>query len=151
MVRFAVVRNEPISTPASSRSARRQYHGVGTSETTPTRIAARPPRGALLPAPLRGRRAELALEGAVEGRLGLVAEPLGDLREPRAGRAKLACGEREAPFRQVLDRRLSDVVREALGQDRARAADLARELADRPVARGVAMQELQAFAHIGVA
>src|SRR5438067_7033320 len=81
---------------------------------------------ALLAAPLRGRRAELALEGPVEGGLGLVAEPLGDPRKPRAGRTKLACSEREAPFRQVLDRRLSDVVREALGQDRARAADLAR-------------------------
>src|SRR5436190_673101 len=106
---------------------------------------------ALLPAPLRGRHAELALEGAVESGLGLVAEPLGDVRQPRAGRAKLAGGEREAPFGQVLDRRLPDEVREALGEDRAGAADLARELVDRPGARGVAVQKLEAFADIGVA
>src|SRR5207253_1103922 len=79
-----------------------------------TRLA----RGASAPA--RRRHAELALEGAAEGAFGLVAAPLGDTDDGLAPFAQQARGEREAPARQVLHRRLAEKRREALRERRAR-------------------------------
>src|SRR5690606_41425498 len=72
-----------------------------------------------LPISPRGwRLAHEALEGAREGRLGLVADLLGHGRHLGMPLAQESGAELHAPVRQVLHRRLSGQLDEALVQDR---------------------------------
>src|SRR5262249_38993562 len=97
------------------------------------------------------RHSEFPLERAAEGGLGLVAGALGDGGDRLAALAQRLRGERHAPAREVLDRRLADERGEALGERGARERDLLRERVHRPVAPRIAVQERKRAADLRVA
>src|SRR5689334_8505743 len=70
--------------------------------------------------PRSWRRSDRLLECAGEGRLGVVADNLGDLRERRAGGAEPLSRDLHAPIGEVVHRRDADQTNEAVGQCRAR-------------------------------
>jgi hypothetical protein len=70
--------------------------------------APRRPFGDACPAPGAGRGADLLLEGAVEGGLGVVADRGGRLRDAHALHADGVGGELRPPGREILHRRGSD-------------------------------------------
>src|SRR5262245_7169290 len=72
----------------------------------------------------RRRTAELALEGAIEGRLRIVADLGRNLLDRLAGRFQQTRGKLQTPARQIGERRIAQIARESLRKDRARRAGL---------------------------
>ena len=84
-------------------------------------IAGRVLRSGRLVTPPVGRRySDRALKGAAESDFRLVAHHLRDSDPLRSWPHELVCGQLHASMRQVLHRRMSHKLREALGQDRSR-------------------------------
>src|SRR5512143_3807954 len=73
-----------------------------------------------------GPNAAYALERATERGLGLIAEPLGHLRDRRATSPQHLFGQVHAPRSEVLHRRVAKQRGEAFGEYVARHARLAR-------------------------
>src|SRR6187402_3054176 len=106
----ARVRAKPLSTPRRSRARRRKAQplprgsartrrapdGAGSESTARTGAAA----------PCGGGDADLALEGAGERGLAVVADRVGDVQVLGVGVAQPRGGELHAPARQVLHRGL---------------------------------------------
>src|SRR5262245_62807206 len=82
-----------------------------------------------------------ALEGAGEGRLGLIADVGGNPRDRVPAVAQPVGGELDAPAGQVVDGRAAQKLVEALAQHRARGARGASELVCRPSPRRIARSE----------
>ena len=65
------------------------------------------------------------------------------LRKPALTGQQVLRGQRKPPLGEVLHRRLPEQFAEAIGQRRAREADLLRQLVHRPRIAGFSMQERQ--------
>src|SRR5215831_10600432 len=101
-------------------------------------------------APGGWRDPEVAFEGTVESRLGLVAHLLGDPHQRCIAVAQLVGSELYSPARQVAHRRLADQAREALRQRRTRQTNLTPKIIDGPLLGHAPVQESQSPRHEAV-
>src|SRR3954447_2944580 len=99
----------------------------------------------------RGRDAHPPLERLAQRGLRAVADALCDLGEARGRRSQERRRKLDAPLREILDRRHTDEMSEALGEDRTRHADLLGELFEAPGVRGAIVELLQRAANAWIA
>ena len=91
------------------------------------------------------------LEGAVEGRLQLVADVGAGLGDADAGEFQPAGRQLHAPASEIVHRRCPDALGEAVGKGRAREAGFAREPVEGPIFRRPAVDEPERGADVLVA
>src|SRR6478735_9685614 len=101
--------------------------------------------------PCGWRSPERLLEGAGKSGLGTITDQVGNLRKGRAGIAELLGRDLHAPTGDVVHRRHADQTNEAVGQRRARQADLTAKVIHAPGPRDVPVYERQRPRHMRIA
>src|ERR1051325_460849 len=94
---------------------------------------------------------ELTFESTVEGRFRLISDFRGNLGNRVTSRAQHLCTQLQAPARKVRHGSFSQIVAEALCQDRTRKPGFLCQIRKCPWVIWLAMHQRQSFSYFGIA